>query len=69
MKYATSTTGIWDMEIATTDIQRLVPPQSILRGFASLTDLNVDLLQIKYMAGRFSSGLNMHIVLHCRVHC
>ena len=45
------------------------PPKSILRGFASLTDLNVDILQIKYMAGRFSSGLNMHIVVHCRVHC
>lgn len=41
------------------------PKKSILRGFASLTDLNVDLLQIKYMAGRFSSGPNMHIVVHC----
>jgi hypothetical protein len=45
------------------------PHKSILRGFASLTDPNVDLLQIKYKAGRFSNGLNMHIAVHCRVHC
>lgn len=68
---STSTTGIWGMKTAPIDIQRLVffPPKSILRGFASLTVLNVDLLQTKYMAGRFSSRLNMHMAVHCRVHC
>ena len=36
------------MKTAPIDIKRLVPPflQSILRGFSSLTDLNVDLLRI-----------------------